>query len=121
MRTWPKMRPSGCSSIHAANASREAAATFGAPEGLTSALDTSCLPVSLPFDLAGASGDQGRHRGVGAHRRPVEDGLLTAGGRLDRHLAGEAKVLGDGLARMPALGDEDRDQNNVLRLDVLHD
>src|SRR5215210_714379 len=118
MRTWPKIRPSRSSSTQAANASREAAAKFGVPEGLVGAPDN----IYLPFGLAGTGGDQGRHRGVGADRRAVEDGLFAAGGgRLDGYLAGEAEVFGDGLAGVPALGDEDGDQDDVLRLDVLYD
>ena len=54
---------------------------------------------------------------MGADWRAVEDGLLTSPG----HLAGEAEVLGDRLAGVPALGDKNGDQDDVLRLYVLYD
>src|ERR671911_156277 len=71
----------------------------------------------LRHRLAGAGGDEVRHRGVGADRGAVEDRLALA----RRHLAGQAEVPRDGFARVPALGDKDGDQDDVLRLDALHD
>src|SRR5919199_3659523 len=111
MRTCPKVRTSGASSTHAANASREAAAT------LITSTEVSG-DVSDNFCLPSASGDQVRHRGMGADRRPVEDSLVAARGRLDGYLAGETQVFGDGFAGVPALGDKDRDQDDVLRFDI---
>src|SRR5918994_3105852 len=110
--TWPKARPFGAASTHAAKASREAAATLVAP--CASGASGKRL---LRHRLAGAGGDEVRHRGVGADRGAVEDRLALA----RRHLAGQAEVPRDGFARVPALGDKDGDQDDVLRLDALHD
>src|ERR687886_2004889 len=114
-RTWPNLRPSGALPTQRAKASRDSRARLGdvfwVPRGSGGAARNFVLR------FAGAGDDQGRHRGVGAYRRAVEDGL--AGAR--RYLAGEGEVFGDGLAGVPALGDEDRDQDDGLRLDVLDD
>src|SRR3712207_1957190 len=98
MSTWPKVRPSGAASTHAANASREAAARLAAP--CASGAPGKRL---LRHRLAGAGGDEVRHRGVGPDWGAVEDRLAPA----RCHLAGQAEVLGNGLARVPALGDKD--------------
>src|ERR671932_1382829 len=118
MRTWPNSRPSETSSTQRAKASRESRAVLGvlfrASEESGGAVRNFVL---LALHLAGAGGDQARHRGVSAHRGAVEDGLVAA----RRHLAAETEVLGNGLTSVPSLGDEDRDQDDVLRLDVLDD
>src|SRR4028118_1276918 len=111
------MRPSSASSIQAANASRAAVATLWLTLGSTGTLDSS----DLPFDLTGAGDDQRSHRGVGADGRPVEDGLLARCGSSHGHFTGQAEVFGNSLAGMPALGYKDRNHDDVLRLDVLHD
>src|ERR671932_1908174 len=114
MRTWPKVRASGASSTQAANASREAAATLITSTGMSGDVsDNLCLPST--------SSNQVRHRGMGANRRTVEDSLVAARGGSDGHLAGETQVFGDGFAGVPAFGNKDGDQDDVLRLDVLHD
>src|SRR3712207_2910055 len=109
-RTWPKIRPAGLASIHAANASRELVAT---PLGREKVSDK----VRLPLRLAGAGDDEVRHRRVRADRGAVEDGLVLAHG----DLPGQAEILGDGLAGVPALRYKDGDQDHVLRLYVRHD
>src|ERR687890_1012944 len=105
MSTWPKTRPLAASDTHATNASREAAATL--PDVSGGAL----CKLLLRVERAGALYDQVRHRGVRADRRAVEDRFVLA--RCD--LAAQAQVLWDGLARMPALGDKDGDQDHVSR------
>src|ERR671932_2850485 len=114
MRTWPKVRASGASSTQAANASREAAAKLSTSTEMSGDVsDNLCLPS--------ASSNQVRHRRMGANRRTVEDGLVAARGGSDGYLAGEIQVFRDGFAGVPTLGNKHGDQDDVLRLDVLHD
>src|SRR5918911_3275030 len=115
MRTWPNLRPSETSFTQRVKASRESRARFCAL--FEESGGTVRNFVLLAFHLSGAGGDQARHRGVSAHRGAVEDGLVAA----YCYLAAETEVLGNGLAGVPPLGDEDRDQDDVLRLDVLDD
>src|SRR5919112_170950 len=130
-RTWPNLRPLGALSTQKAKASRESRATSCAPFRASGKSGDAVRNFTLRFvlefmlrafylhgtRLVGAGGYQGRHRRVGAHRGPVEDGLIVA----RRYLAAQAQVLGDGLAGMPALRDKDGDQDYVLRVDVLYD
>src|SRR3712207_1038927 len=85
---------------------------LGVPDCLSDALDNLGPPLRLP----GTSSYEARHRGVGADGSSVIDSLAPAG----RDLAGQAEVLGNGLARVPTLGDKHGDEDDVLRLDVLH-
>src|SRR5215212_1048469 len=112
-RTSPKTRPPSDASTHAANASRDAAArlfVFKASDGASG-------KRLLPHGLAGAGDDEVRHRGVGTNRGAVEDGLVLA----HRHLASQAKIRGYRLARVPALGYKDRDEDHVPSGYVLDD
>src|SRR5215211_2979493 len=111
--TCPKTRPSGAPSTQAAKASRASAATFstsGRP-GLASG------NVVLGHRLTGAGRYEVRHRRVRSDGGAVVDRLVVA----YRNLAGQAEVLGDRLARMPPLRDEQGDQDDVLRLDPIDD
>src|SRR3712207_9120503 len=104
-RTWPKIRPAGLASIHAANASRELVAT---PLGRETVSDK----VRLPLRLAGAGDDEARHRRVRADRRAGEDGLVLAHG----DPPGQGEILGESLAGVPALRYRAGDPHHALRL-----
>src|SRR5918995_188248 len=110
MRTSPKRRPSADAATHTANASRETAARLDTSGG---ASDNGLLPRGL----AGAGSNEISHRGVRADRGAVEDGFVPE----QRNLAGQAEVLGYRLARVPALGYEDGDQDHVPGGDALDD
>src|SRR5215217_7172172 len=114
MITCPKTRPSGASSTHAAKASRERAAAFSTSGRLERMSDN----VLLCQRLTGTGCYEIRHRRVRSDRGAVEDRLAAA----DRNFAFQAQILGDGLASVPALRDEQGDQDHVLRLDTVdHD
>src|SRR5215213_3577750 len=111
MITCPKTRPSGAPPTHAAKASRESAATFS-NSGRPGRASNNGLLRHCP-----TGGYETRHGRVRSDGGAVVDRLVAQ----DRNLAAQAEVLGDRLAGVPALRDEQRDQDHVLRLDTIDD
>src|SRR5215211_2244702 len=107
------MRPSGASATHWAKATRAPAAVFSTWGRLGRVSDNVVLRHRLP----GAGRYEVRHRRVRADGSAVVDGLVVT----YCNLAAQAEVLGDRLAGVPALRDEQGDHDDVLRHHTIDD